>query len=213
MKRVLFSIAGFIVGVPLLFAMALLFWPRPENLTPAHVYEGDAHAIDYCDLPVLDGSGLLAGDIPQGHTPGCGYEKFPMPILAGCTEPLSAGAADFRGLWKIKEGSPGRPGHLERIEQCGNRFVVTGGGAVHDITTDGKLAGASNDVLPRRLGPFDHCIRTTATTKWVDGRLQFYAMGLVHVVTRYMEDGEYKWDYPLLGTTTMERICTLPDGA
>ena len=213
MKRVLFAIGGFIVGVPLLFAMALLFWPRPENLTPAHVYEGDAHAIDYCDLPVLDGSGLLAGDIPQGHTPGCGYEKFPMPILAGCTEPLSAGAADFRGLWKIKAGSPGRPGHLERIEQCGNRFVVTGGGAVHDMTTDGKLSGASNDVLPRKLGPFDHCIRTTATTKWVDGRLQFYAMGLVHVVTRYMEDGEYKWDYPLLGTTTMERICTLPDGA
>ena len=90
---------------------------------------------------------------------------------------------------------------------------MTGGGAVHDMTTDGKLAGASNDVLPRRLGPFDHCIRTTATTEWVEGRLQFYAMGLVHVVTRYMEDGEYKWDYPRLGTTTMERICKLPEGA
>ena len=213
MKRILLAIGAFVVGVLLLFVTMLLFWPRPEDLTPAHVFKGDAHAIDYCDLPVLDGSGLMADDIPQGHTPGCGYEKFPMPILAGCSEPLPDGTADFRGLWKIKAGSPGLPGHFERIEQCGNRFVVTGGGAVHDMTTDGKLAGASNDVLPRRLGPFDHCIRTTATTKWVEGRLQFYAMGLVHVVTRYMEDGEYKWDYPQFGTTTMERICKLPDGA
>ena len=213
MKRILLAIGAFVVGVLLLFVTMLLFWPRPEDLTPAHVFKGDAHAIDYCDLPVLDGSGLMADDIPQGHTPGCGYEKFPMPILAGCSEPLPDGTADFRGLWKIRAGSPGLPGHFERIEQCGNRFVVTGGGAVHDMTTDGKLAGASNDVLPRRLGPFDHCIRTTATTKWVEGRLQFYAMGLVHVVTRYMEDGEYKWDYPRLGTTTMERICKLPEGA
>jgi hypothetical protein len=38
-------------------------------------------------------------------------------------------------------------------------------------------------------------------------------LGLVHVVTRYIEDGDYKWDYPQFGTTTMERICKLPDGA
>ena len=86
MKRTLFTIGGFVVGVPLIFALMLLFWPRPRDLTPARVFEGDAHAIDYCDLPVLDGSGLMADEIPQGHTPGCGYEKFPMPILAGCTE-------------------------------------------------------------------------------------------------------------------------------
>lgn len=213
MQRVLLRISGLLVVVLLLLAMLLLFWPRPEDRTPAQVFTGDAHAIDYCDLPVLDGSGLMADDIAQGHTPGCGYEKFPMPILAGCTEPLSEGAVDFRGLWRIEQGSPGRPGHFERIEQCGNRFVVTAGGAVHDMTTDGKLAGASNDVFPRKLGPFDLCIRTTATTKWVEGRLEFYALGLVHIVTRYIEDGKYKWDYPRLGTTTMERICTLPDGA
>jgi hypothetical protein len=213
MKRVLLTIGGIVLGVPLILAMVLLFWPRPENLTPASVYDGDAHAIDYCDLPDLDGSGLRADEIPQGHTPGCGYEKFPMPVLAGCTEPLSEGAADFRGLWRVKEGSPGRPGHFERIEQCGNRFVVTAAGLIHDITTDGELAGASNDVRPLKLGPFDLCIRASATTEWVEGRLEFYAMGLVHVVTRYMEDGEYKWDYPQFGTTTMERICRLPDGA
>lgn len=213
MKRILLTIGGLLLGIPLLLAMLLLFTPRPENRTPAHVYEGDAHAIDYCDLPVLDGSGWMADDIPQGHTPGCGWEKFPMPILAGCTEPLPEAATDLRGLWKIKAGSPGRPGHFERIEQCGNRFVVTSAGVVHDLTTDGRFAGASNDVRPVKLGPFDLCIRTTATTEWVDGRLEFYAMGLVHVVTRYIEDGDYKWDYPQFGTTTMERICKLPDGA
>ena len=27
--------------------------------------------------------------------------------------------------------------HVERIEQCGNRLVVTGGGVVHDMVVDG----------------------------------------------------------------------------
>ena len=213
MKRVLLWVGGAILGIPLLLAILLLFTPRPKDLTPAHIFEGDAHAIDYCDLPVLDGKGLMADDIPQGHTPECGYERFPMPILAGCREPLPEGASDFRGLWRIKDGSPGRTDHFERIEQCGDRFVVTSSGVIHDLTTDGRLAGASNDVRPLALGPLELCIRTSATTEWVDGRLHFYAMGLVHVVTRYIEEGEYKWDYPQFGTTTMERICSLPSGA
>ena len=172
-KRTLLLLLGVLVAIPLLPAMALLFYPRPENLTPAHVYQGDAHAIDYCDLPVLDGSGPMADDIPQGHTPSCRYERFPMPILAGCTEPLPEGATDMRGLWMIKEGSPGRAGHFERIEQCGNRFVVTSSGLVHDHTTDGKLAGASNDVTRLPLGSSEICRRSSATTEWFDGRLQF----------------------------------------
>ncbi len=192
MKRILLILLGVLFAIPLLFVMVVLFYPRPENLTPAHVYQGDAHAIDYCDLPVLDGSGLMAEAIPQGHTPGCGYEKFPMPILASCTEPLPEGATDMRGLWMIKEGSAGRAGHFERIEQCGNRFVVTSSGLVHDMTTDGKLAGASNDVTSVLHDSYGVCLRSSATTEWVDGRLQFFALGLVPVVARYIEDGEYK---------------------
>ena len=213
MKRILVPILGVVVAIPILFALVLLLYPRPENLTPTRIFLDGAHSIDYCDLPVLDGSGLLADDFPQGHTPNCGYEKFPMPILAGCTEPLVEGATDLRGLWTIKEGSAGRTGHFERIEQCGNRFVVTSGGLIHDMTTDGKLTGASDDVRPVSLGSIDLCIRTSATTEWIDGRLQFYALGLVPVVSRYMENGDYKWDYPSFGTTTMKRICRLPEGA
>ena len=213
MRRFIAITLGALVTIPCLLAALLLFYPRPENLTPASVYEGDAHALDYCELPVLDGSGLEADDIPQGHTPDCGYTRFPMPILAGCTEPLPPGATDMRGLWAIKDGSAGRQGHFERIEQCGNRFVVTSSGFIHDATTDGKLAGASNDVTRRDFGSFSLCLRSSATTRWVDGRLHFYALGLVHVVTRYMEDGEYKRDFPEFGTTTMKRICKLPKGA
>ena len=37
-------------------------------------------------------------------------------------------------------------------------------GVIHDLTSDGKLAGALNDVRPLKVGPFDLCIRTSATT-------------------------------------------------
>lgn len=57
-----------------------------------------------------------------------------MPILEGCTEPLAEGVVDLRGLW---QGRAGDRVHVERIEQCGNRTVVTTSGIVHDFVTDG----------------------------------------------------------------------------
>ncbi len=39
-----------------------------------------------------------AADIPTAHTPEGGYgEKMPVPVLAGCTEPLVEGAPDIGG--------------------------------------------------------------------------------------------------------------------
>ncbi|MCZ6659765.1 MAG: hypothetical protein O7C67_20960 [Gammaproteobacteria bacterium] len=108
-----------LVAIPILLFLVLVFYPRPVDETPAWVFEGDAATIDYCDLPVLDGSGLMAADIPQGHTPNCGWTKFPQPILKYCTEPLSEGAADQRGLWQQVEG--GRMGHIERVESSSPR--------------------------------------------------------------------------------------------
>ena len=210
MKRFLLTIGAVLLAIPVLFVLTLLFFPRPADLTPASIFEGDARAINYCELPVLDASGLLADDFPQGHTPNCGYQSFPMPILAGCTEPLPQGATDMRGLWLSELGPEGRTPHVERIEQCGDQFVVTALGVVHDWTTDGSLAGSSNDVRPFMIGGMNFCIRTTATTKWVDGRLQFYALGLVPVVNRYLDNGQLKWNYPNHGTTTFNRICELP---
>ena len=66
-----------------------------------------------------------------------------MPILAECTEPLAEGVVDMRGLW---HGVAGRVRHLERIEQCGNRVVVTTSGLIHDFRVDGTLENGARDV-------------------------------------------------------------------
>jgi len=99
---------------------------------------------------------VLADDIPVAHTPPGGYgATFPAPILAGCTEPLVADAADLRGTWEVveveRDGQPAPPtdpayAHTERIEQCGNRVVVTGGGVIHDMRCDGTAEHGVNDV-------------------------------------------------------------------
>ena len=208
--KVALWLLGILVGIPVLLFILMLVYPRPVDHTPAWVFKGDAGLIDYCDLPVLDGSGLRAAEVPQGHTPDCGWEKFPQPTLRDCKEPLSDDTVDLRGLWQQAEG--GRVGHIERIEQCGNRVVVTSSGVIHDLTTDGKLSGASDDVRGLRLGPLDLCIRTSATTEWHDGELKFFAFGGPHVVSRYLnEAGDLMWKYPGIGTTRMKRICKLPD--
>ena len=83
-RRILVAL-GVLAAIPFLLFLVMLLYPRPVDGTPAWVFEGDSSTIDYCQLPVLDGSGLLAADIPQGHTPDCGWERFPQPILKFCT--------------------------------------------------------------------------------------------------------------------------------
>lgn len=208
-SKLLFTVGG-IIALLAIFVAGLFLYPRPEDHTPAWVFEGDAADINYCQLPRLDNSGLLAKDIAQGHTPGCGYNQFPQPILRGCTETLSSGATDLRGLWQ-QVGEGGMAGHVERIEQCGNRVVVTAAGIIHDLTTDDHLSGSSNDVEPMMIGGKRICIRSSATTAWKDGRLEFYAFGGPRVVQRYLEGNELIWEYPGNGRTRMKRICQLPD--
>ena len=94
---------------------------------------------------------VLADDIPVAHTPAGYWKTMPPPVLADCTEPLVDGAIDMRGLWKVVESTAnGQPsdnglGGLQRIEQCGNRVVVTAGGVVHDMRADGTLENGVND--------------------------------------------------------------------
>ena len=83
--------------------VAGVFWlaylsPRPPLSIDPATLAGDGSQINYCELPALDGSGLTARDIPKGNTPECGYSHFPLPVLRACTEPLSEGADDIRGL-------------------------------------------------------------------------------------------------------------------
>ena len=91
-----------------------------------------------------DDGEVYADDIPVAHTPGCGWEEWPDPVLATCTEPLVPEAADLRGIWEGYEGD--MVGHVERIEQCGNRVVIMGGGVTHDMRADGTLENGVHDI-------------------------------------------------------------------
>lgn len=201
MRKVALAAAVLLVAAPVAVAALLFGLPRPEDTTQARVFAGDARAVDHCDLPALSGDGATADDIPVAYTPGCGWTEFPMPVLAECTEPLGPGVADLRGLWRAHSGLEG---HVERIEQCGDRVVVTSSGIIHDMRADGTLANGANDVSPR-------CMRIFAAAEWVGGALELRPFGGPFArVRRWLEGDELVWDYPGVGVTRMRRICTVP---
>lgn len=104
-------------------------------------------------------AGRSADDIPVAHTPEGFWTEMPPPVLAECTEPLVEGAPDLRGMWKVVSAEAGgQPtdamvGTLQRIEQCGNRVVITAGGVVHDMRCDGTYENGVNDVAARTAQP------------------------------------------------------------
>jgi len=202
-KKGILAVATLVALLIAAAATVLFLLPRPPDTTEARVFEGDASQLDQCDLPKLDGSGLRADEIPRAFTPGCGYTEFPMPILASCSEPLAPDAVDMRGLWQAYTGLVG---HVERIEQCGNRTVVTAGGVIHDFRTDGTLANGSRDIEP----PL--CINTFVSIDYRDGVMNFHPFGLPYtIVTRRMDGEELVWTYPRIeGEVRMRRICKLP---
>tara|TARA_B100000683_G_scaffold52000_1_gene49706 strand:+ start:3897 stop:4583 length:687 start_codon:yes stop_codon:yes gene_type:complete len=207
-KRVLICVA---------LLVAWLLWlgwfsPRPLLMTDPVALAGDGSALNYCELPALNGTGLRAADIPKGNTPGCGYDYFPLPILAACTEPLPAEADDIRGLWRGVSG--GHVGHVERIEQCGSRVVVTTSGLIHDYGPNSTGGLNTNDTEGSVLFTFrgeEHCLRTSASMIWEDKTLNFYAFGWgPRVVRRYRDGDELIWEYVDGSVTRMERLCRLP---
>lgn len=208
MKRLLILLFGILL-LPVLTVAWFLNEPRPEDTTASRVYEEDPFAVNYCDLTELDGSGLTADEIPKAYTPECGIRQWPAPILAGCTEPLPEGAADLRGLWQAESG---QTGHVELIEQCGNRVIVLGRSFIHDFRTTGRLQEGANDINPR------YCTRVRASVSWqaneAGSRLSFKPWGLVPLVTRYL-DGEDTliWEYLNAPDSRLKRICRLPQQA
>lgn len=207
LKRI---IAGFFLLFVCLFWLAYCS-PRPPNMTDPAVLAGDGSKVDYCGLPELDGSGLSSTDIPKGNTPGCAYEHFPMPILADCTEPLIEGAQDIRGLWRAVSG---KVGHIERVEQCGARTVVTAAGIIHDLgpnSTGGETSNDTEGSVSFILGSKEYCMRSSASATWRNGKLEFNAFGFGPVAVRRYRDGDQMvWEYADGSTTRMDRICTLP---
>ena len=209
MKKWILRILVVLFSIPVLFFLTIWLFPRPADTTPDWVFEGDGSELNYCELPVLDGSGLTSKDIPQAFTPGCGYTSYPQPILKGCTEPLVEGAQDLRGLWQSID--PQLPDHVERIEQCGDRIVVTAQGLIHDHSRE----MLSNDVSPMKIGPWWFCVRTSqATAEWHDNQLHQKLFGVPTVVMRYIdENGVYNWTHPAMGHIKMQRICKVPEHA
>lgn len=202
----------------LLGTVLLLFWfaffsPRPPLTIDPATLAGDGSVLNYCDLPALDGSDRMAADIPKGNTPGCGYAHFPLPILAQCTEPLPEGADDIRGLWIGVEGD--YVGHVERVEQCGSRTVVTSSGIIHDYGPN-STAGLNTDDTEGSvlfiIGDREYCPRSSASMIWEEGVLNFYAFGWGPLaVKRYRDGDQLVWEYADGSTTRMGRICNLPD--
>jgi hypothetical protein len=144
-----------------------------------------------------------ATEIPVAHTPPGGWHgEMPPPVLASCTEPLAPHASDLRGTWRAasveRDGAP-QPdhplnAHVERIEQCGDRVVITSQPIIHDMRADGTLEHGVNDVLAARLEE-----RIAVAAIFRDGRLELYpggiAPGRAPLVTREILGGRLIWRY------------------
>jgi hypothetical protein len=146
-------------------------------------------------------------DIPVAHTPPGGWDgEFPSPVLAGCDDPLVAGAPDLRGMWVVievrveSERMNDHPalGHKQRVEQAGDRLVVTGGGIIHDMRCDGTEANAVHDVAE-----FDKQTPITVIATYEDGVHVLRPMGLSIEVTRRRDGDDVIWTY--LGFTARLR--------
>jgi len=154
--------------------------------------------------------GWTADDIPVAHTPPGGYgDDVPAPVLAGCSEPLVEGAPDLRGLWRTVEAEvDGVPvpadhplrSHVQRVEQCGDRLVVTAGGVVHDMRCDGTVENGVHDVAER-----DFTTPITVVATYEDETHVLRPVGVPIEVTR-RRDGEHMlWQY-LVFSVRLERI-------
>lgn len=154
-------------------------------------------------------------EIPVAHTPEGGYgDTMPAPILAGCDEPLVAGAPDLRGTWRTVgatavEGTPlpdDHPihAHVERVEQAGDRVIVTSSGVVHDMVVDGTFERGVNDVM---AVDFTTVIRVAAC--YEDAVLVLRPEGMDGVEVRRWRDGDQMvWRYHTAFEVRMERVVT-----
>ena len=194
---ILFGLFLFLVTSLLVYAFLV---PRPLDTTDPSIFLKNGKIVNYCDLPKLDGSAKEADDIPKSYTPGCGYSQIPMPILAECTEPLAKGGVDMRGLWK---GISGRKDFLERIEQCGNRVVVTGHNLIHDFRLDGTLKNGARDVGPA-------CDNFNSAILFKDEVMTFRLFNLFDTVTRRLDGEDMIFTFIDGEETRAKRMCKYP---
>jgi hypothetical protein len=165
-----------------------------------------------CDTSVM----RSVHDIPVAFTPPGGYgDALPEPILAGCTDPPADGAPDLRGTWHVVQATDdaGDPlaedhpmrRHTERIEQAGDRVVITSDGIIHDMVADGTLEHGVHDVMAS-----DFTTPIVVAAAFEEGVLVLRPDGLPGVEVRRWRDGDrVVWRYHTLFTVQMERVSPL----
>ena len=204
--------AGFGTGfaAALLIPLGCIQLPLVTGAGGANQGENARDAAKACESalvtsPANEGTEVRADDIPVAHTPvaadgSCGWIEWPTPILADCTEPLVEGAPDLRGVWQVVEGD--RVGHIERIEQCGDRVVITSGGVIHDMRADGTLANGVRDVSALNCAPLE------VAADFVSGtRLELRPFGGPVVLVVRERTGEDLILNYLGNTSRMQRLC------
>ena len=151
-------------------------------------------------------------EIPKSFTPAGGYgTEMPAPVLAGCTDALAENIPDFRGLWRAidvrVDGEVAPPTlkvwqHLERIEQAGNRVVITAGGVVHDMYADGTFENGVNDVMA-----VDFKTSITVAATFENDVLVLRPRGFDGVEIKRWFDGEHlMWEYSTAFLVRLERV-------
>lgn len=150
---------------------------------------------------------MKVDEIPVAHTPPGGWHgEMPPPVLTTCDEPLAPSVPDFRGTWQAFEvtvdGAPSDDlSHRERIEQAGNRVVITAGGIIHDMRADGTLENGVTDVSARGFNP----IRVAA--RFENGALVLRPNDAFVAVTRHLEGDVLVWNLlPMKRVTRMRRV-------
>ena len=143
------------------------------------------------NVPTID-------SIPVAYTPPGGWTEWPLPVLAGCEEPLERDAPDLRGLWQVIEvevdgqvmADHRMVGEVSRIEQAGDRIVITSSGVIHDMRCDGVLANGVHDVAAADFTTEVHVVAT-----YEDGLHVLRPDGLPIEVRRWRERDHLVWDY------------------
>jgi hypothetical protein len=154
-----------------------------------------------------------ANDIPIAHTPSGGWHgEMPPPVLAACDEPLITGAPDLRGLWEAYEvevdgqvvGDHPALRKRQRIEQCGDRLVVTAAGIIHDMRCDGSEEHGVHDVAQ-----IDYSTPIAVTASYEHGVHILRPNGMPITVTRRLDGAVMVWDYGGAFVARLRRVTDL----
>ncbi len=153
---------------------------------------------------------LTADEIPTAHTPPGGYgDVVPPPILAECTEPLVPGAPDLRGIWEVVCQLDGTEhpsaGALHRIEQCGDRIVITASGVIHDSRADGTIENGVHDVAASDFTTPIHVV-----SSYEDFVHVLRPVGTPIEVTRMLDGDQLLWEH-FATSARMDFVAPVPE--